>query len=342
MNRTLNVIKCISAFFVICIHCTLQYSGKIGIAIDGIIRVAVPIFFLISGYYSYFEDNEVAKKKYKKRIKNLIKLIILSSILYFIINIINLNSAQEILEYLKNKFTARNIFTYIVLNASPFQGHLWFLNALLYCYIICYFMNKYDIKLNKLYKYIPILITVTIMFGEVASHMKVNITNIYYRNVWFYGLPYFLIGCLINEKGNKIKELITNKELYFYMLLGTILVIIERFATAKLDMYIGTIITSISIFIWCVKNPNLLNIKPLEWIGGKIYTHIYILHYMVINIVNSYEKSIGINIELRGSNIYYLNAIVVFLITVILSIVIYNFVNITKKICQKREIVNRS
>ena len=63
---------------------------------------------------------------------------------------------------------------------------------------------------------------------------------------------------------------------------------------------------------------------------------------MVINIVNSYEKSIGINIELRGSNIYYLNAIVVFLITVILSIVIYNFVNITKKICQKREIVNRS
>ena len=62
MNRTLNVIKCISAFFVICIHCTLQYSGKIGIAIDGIIRVAVPIFFLISGYYSYFEDNEVAKK----------------------------------------------------------------------------------------------------------------------------------------------------------------------------------------------------------------------------------------------------------------------------------------
>ena len=48
------------------------------------------------------------------------------------------------------------------------------------------------------------------------------------------------------------------------------------------DLYLGTILFSTMIFIWCILNPNKLNFKITNLIGGKLYGYIYILHIFVV------------------------------------------------------------
>ena len=65
INNSLNILKCISAFAVVCIHCFVIENGvSSNQLVDGLARFAVPVFFLISGFYSYYADNTKATQKY--------------------------------------------------------------------------------------------------------------------------------------------------------------------------------------------------------------------------------------------------------------------------------------
>lgn len=50
-NRCLNFFKGLGCIFVIFIH--FPFPGEIGRIISGLARFAVPLFFMISGYYAY-------------------------------------------------------------------------------------------------------------------------------------------------------------------------------------------------------------------------------------------------------------------------------------------------
>ena len=72
-------------FAVVCIHCgVFPIGGTKNLIIDAVSRFAVPVFFLISGFYSYYDDNSKTLDKYKKRMIKLIKLLIIGNILYLL------------------------------------------------------------------------------------------------------------------------------------------------------------------------------------------------------------------------------------------------------------------
>ena len=74
INFSLNFLKCVAIFAVICIHCgSFPIVGNKGLVIDAVSRFAVPVFFLISGFYSYYKGNSIVLGKYKRRIVKLIK-----------------------------------------------------------------------------------------------------------------------------------------------------------------------------------------------------------------------------------------------------------------------------
>lgn len=324
-NKSLNILKCLSAFAVICIHCSLQSSGRVGIIIDALIRFAVPVFFLISGYYSYFTNNNVSLQKYKKRAIRLIVLIIVSNLTYFIFDIITGKAALTGEDLIK-KLDVKSIFNFLILNVSLTSGHLWFLNSLLYCYIIYIIMSKLEIDHKKLYKYIPILLIANIMIGEVLYTMRIYTLSMYYRNFLFTGLPFFTLGYLIHDKQEKINNKISNKMILITIIFSCVLIVIERLSTGKIELFIGTIFLSISLFVWSILNPNKLNLKILGWIGKNLYTHIYILQGIVIELLREYQKNAG----LENSKVCYMNTVIVFIVTVLISIIVYV---ITKIMC---------
>lgn len=190
INYSMNVAKCLGIFAVICIHCTLFKFGRKGLVIDALSRFAVPLFFVISGYFSFYPNLERSLDKYKTRAYRLIKLLISSMILYFIFYVFVIR--YHSFYYSIYSITLGQIFNALIFNAYTYGPHLWFIGSLIYCYIFYYILGRFKFDYRKLYVLVPILLVSCLMLGEFAAFIGFkHIPITYYRNFLFMGLPFF-------------------------------------------------------------------------------------------------------------------------------------------------------
>lgn len=136
MERSISIdsLRCVLAFFIIVIH-TLDTSTEAKYILV-IARTAVPMFFILSGYFIY----DVSKYKIKKRIKKTFNLMIIANIFFAIWSIfVNYHNLRY--DFISETFNMKNIINFLVFNNSIYRGHLWFIGALLYCHIL-YFLEK--------------------------------------------------------------------------------------------------------------------------------------------------------------------------------------------------------
>ena len=148
INYSLNFIKFIAIIAVICIHCQLNNIGTKGLVIDALSRFAVPIFFLISGFFSYYANNSQAMIKYRNRIIRLVKLFVIGNILYLGFDIYTCKISD--FSSIVSVFDLNHLFNYIFLDVSPWGVHLWFILALIYCYALYYILTKINISPQSL------------------------------------------------------------------------------------------------------------------------------------------------------------------------------------------------
>ena len=306
INISLNVIKCLAIFAVVCMHCPFfPLETKQYIISDSLMRFSIPIFFLVSGYFSFFNNTEKSLNKYKTRIIRLIKIYALAIFVYLIFNLItnklvDFNSLNNIFDLL---------FNFIVFNIPPVGFNLWFIGSLLYCYIIFYLIKKFSINIKVIYYYVPVLLAICLIMGEFSQYFGIIYPVQYYRNFLFFAMPFFILGYYIHDNEKKIISLFSNMILIILIIIGCLLTCIEVLAVGKSDLFIGTIIVSISMFLWCIKYPDKLNLKISAFIGGKLFTYIYILHILVI-------LTIPLNYGI-------LNPFTIFIITTGISYVLY-------------------
>ena len=60
-NYTLELLKLFASYMVVFIH--VLFYGQTGVIMDTLARFAVPLFFLVSGYYSFQIRDEKIKKE---------------------------------------------------------------------------------------------------------------------------------------------------------------------------------------------------------------------------------------------------------------------------------------
>lgn len=311
--NNLDVLKAICAFLVICIH--ISYKDKLGNITTPICRIAVPIFFMITGYFYY-----KTSKKPLKQIKKVFILILLASLLYFVFEMIIGGSPQ-----IPSKEDIKNSLLY---NSSPFEFHLWYLNALLYVLIIVYIADKLKIR-KFLYFLIPILLITNLIYGEYSLEvLNKNFDPIYMRNYLFVGLPYFLIGDLLYKYKDKLIQKIPTKLLAISIpILGFTSVMEEHILNnlgkdAIGEIYISTTFFAVSVFLFAIKIKQVSSENILAKIGRKYSTYIYILHVMFINIFNKY---VTVNNNILNNTIQ----IIIFFASLLVSVM---YVKAKKKI----------
>ena len=304
INHSLNFIKVISLFAVICIHCLLFEIGTEGLVIDALARFAVPIFFMLAGFFSFYNNDDAkAYTTYKRRINKLIKILVIGSILYFV------GMVYLQWDWLLSVLNLDALFGLIIFDITPFGYHLWFIQALIYCYILFCLLIRFQVKPNILYKFIPISLLACLFIGECCTKAGFEFTFEYYRNFLLMGLPFFTLGYLIHDKKDILMENTSNSFLIAFAIFGFLLTFLEVLVVGKLDIFCGSIISSVCIFLWCVKNPNTLNFKTTEFIGGKLYGLIYVLHVLIFWMI--------------APDFGYLNPIIVFIATVIICAIIH-------------------
>ena len=277
--NNLDVLKAICAFLVICIH--ISFKGNLGDIITPLCRIAVPIFFMITGYF-YHKTSKAPIRQMKK----VLMLIILANLFYFVFGII-MDGKPEV----PNK---EDIINCLFFNSSPFAFPLWYLNALLYVLIIVYIADKIN-KRKYLYYLIPVLLVTNIIFGEYSiALLNKDFDPIYMRNFIFIGLPYFLIGDLLYNNQDKLIEKFTIKKLAIFIPVFAVTTVLEEhlLTVAKKDaigdLYISTTFLAISIFLFAIQAKQVSEENVLAIIGKKYSMYIYVLHLMFIDLFNKF------------------------------------------------------
>ena len=163
---------------------------------------------MISGYYSWNRDTETVSRKLRERLKRNFKLLSFALSFYILLNICIIGFDQWMIN-----LTYENIFKFIVLNwSTPVCGcgHIWYLLALLYDYILMYLVNKYN--LYRTFYYICGIVLIAVYAFEVFILIKnLPIQEIYYRNFLFFGFPLMMMGNLIARIEGAIKNSIIGK-----------------------------------------------------------------------------------------------------------------------------------
>ncbi len=285
-NKTLFSAKAIACFFVICLH--IGIPSKYGQLVINFARFAVPLFFIITGYFTEYKNKKEMSIKLDNRIKKLEKLIIISFVFYWFLYILLQIKNGTLLLYLKDAFMFKNILKFLIFNwTTPLigVGHLWYLFALLYVMYLMKFINKYNLY-KQGYIYSMIVIVCIFIWELIDSYFNLNVSQIYYRNAWFMGLPFFMLGNFIKKHENRFN--ILNKNLIIYSVSIIFFIAILMYIEPKIIsgdncLFLSNILTNIFIFLIAI---NKKSINILSNIGEKYSGSIYIIHYAVIGVIN--------------------------------------------------------
>lgn len=306
-------------------------------------RFAVPVFFMITGF---FYSDTIRKGKQKKQIFKILKLGILANLFYFAwdLFLVYYRGTGSIQNKLGKFFTFENLRDFFIANESPFRSHLWYLGAILYVLILATWLVKKERQYWMLFL-TPLLLAGDLIFGKYSLliwNQKIN--YIYVRNYLFVGIPYFAIGWALGI--HKEKKLEKSRWWKGILPLAGVAVftgtsIWERRyleavqANAQREHYISTTFLTLSVFLvflcWAGFYKRRILSGLLAWIGRNCATMIYILHPAVITVMDFYLKN-GTD---PWSMAYHTYApVLIFGCTVIISIILVGIKNILHKIIQ--------
>ncbi|MGN0153405.1 MAG: acyltransferase [Lachnospiraceae bacterium] len=227
-NYNIEELRVIACIMVICIHVSNYYSRGYGqisnasyifsIILNGICRVAVPLFFMISG--SLLLEETILIKKSVRRAAHMLGVLLLWSGIY----------------YFWNLFYRQKQYDFHLLFEEPVKKHLWFLYAILGMYIAlpflqCLFKDMQDI----LMRYFVLLwfLCLTVDYVIALSDMEITYQIPLVGTSCYLG--YFVLGYIIKNTLKKVP--ISPKFCYF----GAAFAL----AVTILATYIGTVVRGV-------------------------------------------------------------------------------------------------
>lgn len=206
---------------------------------------------------------------------------------YFIYYSTVLLISPHYIQNLLKSLVGRKLFIFVIHNSPFVYSHLWFLFALVYCYITIYFLKEKILGKWKIYASITFFIffyIFSIILPSLGYPKDFFEGTLYPQNLFILrALPFFLLGIILREHSKNIIQNpnITNHLCIICIVLGCCSSIIERILFIDSQFYLGSYITCVFIFIYCIKNPSF-TIKPLEYCGKYLSMYVYICHIAFI------------------------------------------------------------
>ena len=175
-NKSLDAGKAMAAFGVVFIH--VSFPGQTGQIIKALARSAVPFFFMVSGYFCYYNRRNTDRgkritDKIPAKVQHILTLLAFAVLFYFLwesaMHLVEKEAIGPWLQEMVKKEHLKELFRYN--STSQLKPHLWFLPALIYCYILDYFIEK--LHLGKL----AYLSHTFFSFHHKLSHQSQDLQN---------------------------------------------------------------------------------------------------------------------------------------------------------------------
>ena len=289
-NSTLELFKLYTSYMVLFAH--VPFYGEISVVMDALTRYAIPFFFLISGFYSY----QITCEKIKKRIKNILTLLITAIICYNIFEIATLLCWHtDDLGAFFNKYTDFGTYINLVIFNAPVNfGHLWYLLAIFYVYVIFYFVTKFHVKDKIIFTIALSLVFLHLILGEGLSVLGIKLPIMYVRNFALMGIPFFASGMFVKKYQHKFQAIPV------YVILASVIIggfgsLISRYFLGENEFHIGSLFILFAIVCTFIKYKDVKYPSFLTALEG-CSTYIYIFHILISSAIYIAYSILGINI----------------------------------------------
>lgn len=286
----------------------------------------MPMFFFLSGYVSFrliSKFSELSDKIKNKLSRQLLPTIIVFSVFMFAQNL-------NFYEGITDRFKQGYWFTFV-----SFQIYT-------VSVIILFLLRN---KTNKIiYSCLFAISIISLVLIKYLDHiLSSKIINLLSADMFFYYLPYFIIGGLVKLESECFHKIITNK----WINLLIFIIAVQPFFYGTLP---GTMLIRLFrvFFIYVIfynfrsyfEKDNLLN-KSFSYIGRHTL-EIYLLHYFFItkvpNSISSYLSEISSSTFMYGD---YCLAIAELLIIIPICLIIISFCLITSKIASSFPLIGK-
>ncbi len=300
---SLYVAKAFAALLVVIAHIPL---GALKAWIYPWTLIAVPIFFLISGYFLYSPDEAKSTERTWQSLKKTIPIFLGLTLFYWLIVLPNHGNTVHSWEQIQ-RFLIYGQLTTV---------HLWFLMAMIQALFILTLVFRWRLG-RYIWIFVPLMLTA--LLGAKYSFLITGGEErelVYVFNSVCYALPFMATGYLIKKYESKIPACFPWALLSF---LALALAIAEQPLLLSVGYnksqgpYIGSLLAAVLIFIWALQHKSFGAGTWAETIGAKYSGNIYYFHIAVATIISKalYATGMGPVYEQLGSALVFVGNIAV-------------------------------
>lgn len=291
-NHVLDAEKAVAAYMVVFLH--LHFPGVTGDIFNAAARFAVPFFFMISGYFCWRKD-EKAGERIPGKIRHTLFLCVACFGFYIVWEwILHIIEGKSPVLWLLELFEKENIRNFLYYNnTTDIKWHLWFLPALLYCYILFFAVEK--LRAQKPAGFlIPVLLLCHFYMEEAAVFTGKEYRVMEFRNYLYTGFPFFMAGYWVHRRQEHLKKYLKSRAIYMGMILGLVLSVGEYFLLGQMELFGGSVILTFSLFFLGIIKEGEKAPSFLSEIGVKYSFFIYLFHLAVSDVVKKGAVLIGV------------------------------------------------
>ncbi len=247
-------------------------------------RIAVPFFFMVSGYFSWRDDPDKRVTSLKRQISTIGGILVGSMIFLLVWDCVI-------------GFTIRcntdNLMRLVLFNEPKFlfgHAHMWYMLALIYVFIVGLGVEK--LKLHKLaYIAAPILFVGGIALDfYLFSHGPRYAC--YTRNFLFDGLPFFYLGQMMHRKEDGLLRVFTKGRSLLMLLVAIVCMWAEATLMMKLGQdisrtfYFSIPLLSFGVFMVLLNFPSIGAGTFIAKYARDASLIIYVVHHAVEDVIN--------------------------------------------------------
>lgn len=289
---SINIMRVICAFLVISLHTSIFASINLGlnsIIAKGIARIAVPFFFISTGY---FMVKNITKNGY---VKGFVKRI---GLIYLLISVIDI---ILIMPYVSMRLSGDFVYKIKYIFIGGITESLWYIPAIIFAVVlVSIFLKKNWIKPLIV---VSILLYIIGLLGDsyfgLIKNTPLEVVINFYNNIFIntrngitFSIPFVTLGALIAKGNIKFSKNIINICLIVFSIIFALEAYLLNSSNISIDtnMYISLLLLVPVIFIWLL-NSNLQINERTSNILREMSLWIYCVHETIMLIIMMYMGS---------------------------------------------------
>lgn len=280
--HAVSVLKLLMALMVIQIHTPSSWRAFS----MPLLRIAVPVFFMISGYFILLDNGTFSLSRISKSIRKIGLIILSANIVYLALYATVLyRHGQDIIAEL----SSIRLWIDAIFLGGSFGFHLWYLTAFMETLIVIFFAVKFH-KEKILFWLVPIGLLLNLLTGGYSFLVTRETLGIdWSRNFLTVGIPCVMAGVLLRRNEHRIR--IHSSTLMILVVIALAALYLEWMIVGNVfysrgNVFLLTLPLAFLVFYSSLKaTGHLANPNILASFGEKYSLDIYIYHLLAITIM---------------------------------------------------------